>query len=197
GVPGAFTSMIGKTLLDQIVKQENYRDPGAILDVLEERFQRWMVHSAADGWQEGMDMVLCALDKNHQRLSFAGAHRPVLLLRNEEVLEWRTDRRPIGGSSRYKRPPFCEQSIELQPEDQLYLFTDGYTDQMGGPEYRKFKHGRFHRHLLKHRHLPMAQQLKSLSRQFRSWKGDYRQMDDILVLGLRIEPVPDPIPIVS
>jgi serine phosphatase RsbU (regulator of sigma subunit) len=192
GVPGAFMSMIGNTLLNEIVLEKEIDDPGKILDMLHVRVQQALKQNAIEqgrggSAQDGMDISLVVLNNQKQQICVAGANRPVYLIRENgnQLEEISADKRAIGGSEMGIRKPFQTKEILLNRGDSVYLFTDGYVDQFGGPSEKKLLSKRFQEILLKHSTQPMEIQKQELDATFNSWKGNLDQVDDVLVIGAR------------
>ena len=186
GVPGAFMSMIGITFLNEIVVEKRVREPGKILDELRKR----IIHALGQGetktaTSDGMDMALSVIEKNTKRMQYAGAYNPLICLRNEELIEIKGDRMPVGIYEK-KEGHFISHSIQLQSKDTIYLFSDGYADQFGGSKDRKFLTKNFKRLLQEISPLPMNEQKKVLEITLRDWQGSLAQVDDILVIGFKL-----------
>jgi serine phosphatase RsbU (regulator of sigma subunit) len=132
-----------------------------------------------------MDIALCAFDMEALTVDFAGAYRPLLIVREDTVMEYKSTKRSIGSEfSRDK--PFTEEQIELEAGDCIYLFSDGYVDQYGGDDDKKFLLRQFKELILKINHLPMSEQQIQIEQCFTSWMGSSEQLDDILVIGIRV-----------
>lgn len=187
GVPGAFMSMIGNTLLTEIINQKEIHDPGKILDMLDEGIKVALRQKDDNPeTRDGMDMALVSFCKHFKDLKFAGAFRPLIHIRGEELTEVRANRFPIGGGNAYVKTGFTSNTVELQPGDLIYLFSDGYPDQIGGDSDKKFMTKRFKDLIMQFRHLPMTEQEKHFRTALADWQGDHEQMDDILVIGIRV-----------
>jgi serine phosphatase RsbU (regulator of sigma subunit) len=187
GVPGGFMSMIGNTLLNEIIIQKQVTDPGKILDLLDAGI-RSALKQKENGSEarDGMDLSLISICKHQKDLKFAGAFRPLLHVRNDNMTEHRADRFPIGGGSAYVKTPFNTVTVDLQPGDLVYMYSDGYPDQIGGTGSKKFMTKQFKEILMNNRHLPMVQQENILRQHLYNWQGEHEQMDDILVIGIRL-----------
>jgi serine phosphatase RsbU (regulator of sigma subunit) len=186
GVPGAFMSMLGHAFLDEIINTTNVGNAAEILDLLREVVintlkQRGMVGEARDG----MDISLCIIDRHNWKLDYAGANNPLYLIRDGKLTKFPADRMPIGIHVS-AISPFTNNNFEIQKGDYLYLFSDGYADQFGGPSGRKFMYKPFQDLLLNNHLKPMKAQKDILEETFVSWKGEYDQVDDVLVMGLRL-----------
>lgn len=186
GVPGAFMSIIGYNSLNKIVKEYHIFEPASILDQLNEEVYRTLhVQTVDDEVKDGMDMALIVYDADTGKLQFAGAYNPMYLVRRGELTEVKADRFSIGRSSIKTGQKFTNHVMDIQPGDQTYIFSDGYADQFGGPEGKKFKSRQLKNLLLKITELPVEKQKEALDQAIETWKGDEPQIDDILVIGTR------------
>jgi serine phosphatase RsbU (regulator of sigma subunit) len=136
--------------------------------------------------RDGMDMSLCVYDTKTMVMEFAGAYNPLVLIRKGELTEVRADRRPIGSTDLYGDQDFKNNVIQLQKDDRIYLFSDGYADQFGGPDGKKFYKGKFKDVLLGMEGEMMHVQKEILTETFLRWKGDHEQVDDICIIGVQI-----------
>ena len=188
GVPGALMSMIGNTLLTEIIKAKGIKEPAQILDHLEAGIVEAFRSKRESGEsRDGMDCALVSICKKSETIEFAGAFRPLLLLRNGEIQEIKANRFPIGGGNGYKKTSFTNNEIAIQPGDIIYMFSDGYPDQAGGDIGKKLMTKRFKDLLLQNSHLPMEEQERKLYNYLVDWQGEHEQMDDILVIGIRFK----------
>ena len=191
GIPGAFMSVLGNTLLNQVVNEKGLTDPGQILNELDVRIKRTLGQLEADSTTlDGMDVALWALDRATGRLRFAGANRPLLHWRpgpegSGVLTEHKGQRRPAGGVTRHGQEPFVTLSLQLEPGDVVYTFTDGITDQFGGRPAKKYLTSRFKELIASVAHLPLAEQQARIRTAHLQWRGRKAQMDDILVIGMR------------
>ncbi len=185
GVPGAFMSMIGHSLLNQIVQIQHVENTAEILNRLNERVvnalnQQGHKHDTRDG----MDLALIRCPKNDTTIEYSGAFRPLYVVRQNGLFEKiNADKRPIGGSIDNEFS-FRAHLIQLNAGDTVYMFSDGYPDQFGGPKNKKFMVKNFQKMLMKIHHLPPAEQKAEIIRIFNEWKGLNEQVDDILVIGI-------------
>lgn len=187
GLPGAMMAAIGCSLLNELVTRHPHKDPAELLGLLSERMVSALNQSGQRmGAGDGMDMALCRVDRKQRELLFAGAFRPLYWMHAGQLTVINGDRKPVGGSQHGDRRRFTVHRVAYHPGDRLYLFSDGYVDQFGGPERKKFMSARFNEMLAANQHLPMAQQAEALDRAFLDWKGDNEQVDDVCVLGLAI-----------
>lgn len=190
GVPGAFISMIANTLLNEIVNNQKIADPGKILSELHRGVMDVLQQDKGGKQsQDGMDMSLAVFDEGARKLQFAGARNHMIVIRGEEVETVKADINSVGGKSlRSKdgfRKEFTTKEVEVKEGMSCYLFSDGYVDQFGGPENKKFNIPNFHEILLKCSKLNAEEQMKLLNDRFDSWKGGEEQLDDVLVIGFR------------
>jgi serine phosphatase RsbU (regulator of sigma subunit) len=181
GVPGAMVSVICNNALNRSVREYGISSPNAILDmstkIVIEEFGK-----SDEDVMDGMDIALCSIDG--KTLSYAGAHNPLWIIRDNKIIETKGDKQPIG--KYYKRTPYVLHTFELQKNDIIYLFTDGYTDQFGGEKGKKFKIQAFRELLLSIHDKPMAVQNTILNKTFENYRGSAEQIDDVCVIGIRI-----------
>ncbi|MEN8122661.1 MAG: SpoIIE family protein phosphatase [Bacteroidota bacterium] len=186
GIPGAFMSMIGITFLNEIVVEKGIHDAGKILDELRKK----VIHALgqkriAGSTSDGMDMALCVIEKSTKKMKYAGAFNPLICIRNEELIEIKGSRMPIGIYGRMSEN-FETHSLQLENNDSIYLFSDGYTDQFGGSKGRKFLSKNFRHLLQKISNLPMEEQKQVLRITLKDWQGEMSQVDDILIIGFKV-----------
>lgn len=190
GVPGAFLSMIGNSLLRSVVLEQGITDPGRVLDRLREGIvQALSGPTSGDSLRDGMDIALIAVDLQDRTARFAGAMNPTYVVRGKgagaELIEVKADRLPIGFLDGVARS-FSTQTMQLLPGDRIYLFSDGFADQFGGPEGKKIKTGGFKQLLLESGVGDLAEQRNAMERAFDHWKGGMDQVDDVLLVGLEV-----------
>jgi serine phosphatase RsbU (regulator of sigma subunit) len=186
GVPGAFMSMIGNDMLYDAVSEKGLIDPGAILTSLNHHVKKSLRQNDAEsGSRDGMDAAICVFDRHLNNLSFAGANRPLYLIRDSVLEIIPGTKSSIGGHTDVSQV-FATSSIDLRKGDTLYIFSDGYCDQFGGESGKKFTTKRFRDLLLQIRTKSMAEQERDLKEHFVSWKRKNEQVDDVLVIGIRI-----------
>ena len=191
GVPGAFMSMLGVAFLNEIVgniginKHIRSLHASDILNQLREHFIH-SLHQTGDPEEpkDGMEISLCIIDLADRNIEYAGAHNPVYIIRNKELIKLEPDKMPIGISP--NRQSFTHKELSLQHDDMIYMFSDGYYDQFGGPQGFKFFSENFRKLLLEIGHLPAKDQLGVLEHTIEKWRGQRDQIDDMLVIGLRI-----------
>ncbi|HAA15138.1 MAG TPA: hypothetical protein DCE41_26960 [Cytophagales bacterium] len=186
GVPGAFMSLIGANGLTALVVDQKLTDPAQILTRLDAQVSRLLQQNQTQKrLRDGMEMVLCAIDPRKKEITYASAHRPVFQMKGGEMMEHKGSRFPIGDLLG-KEKVFENHTITLGPQDVVYLTTDGFADQFGGPEGTKYYKKRFKALLSGVAHLPMDQQLTELEKELDAWQGDTAQMDDITVVGIKL-----------
>lgn len=189
GVPGALLSFIAYFLLREIIGQDSNLPPGQILEQLHAGVVKTLnQQNNSKNNHDGMDVSLCVFDTENKKMSYAGAHRPLYILSNKKLTEIKGTRRGIGGThyDRLKKQ-FETTEIDLLKGDELYICSDGFVDQMGGEEGRKFGSKRLKQYLIdKSTSKPMSDLKTDLHEQFTNWKGDSDQIDDILVMGVRV-----------
>ena len=189
GVPGAFMSLIGYNLLNRIVREEDILEPATILHYLHERMKEALRQNEADSAaRDGMDVALCRFERDKKIVRFAGAHRPLWLWHNYDLVEIKGERYGIAGSFvEGENRIYQEQTIKYDVGDVIYLFTDGYVDQFGGKDRKKFTAKRFKEVILRNHHRPLGEQRAIFERAHEEWKTrETGQTDDVLVLGLRL-----------
>jgi len=185
GVPGAFMSMLGVAFLHEIVDKDNITVPDLILNKLREKVIQALQQQGISGEaRDGMDIAIVTIDKDAGRLEYAGAYNPLIMLRNGEVTDTPGDKMPIAIYE--KMQGFTRHEIKIEKGDVFYMFSDGYEDQFGGPDGKKFKSKRLKCLLLEIRNYPMDRQKEILEKNFEEWKGNLPQVDDIVVVGLAI-----------
>ncbi len=185
GVPGAFMSMIGNSLLNEIVLTKKINSPSAILSNLNRSIFKVLKQNTSES-RDGMDMALCMFDPKTNTLTYAGANRELLLIRNGELIEYKPTKNAIGGFTD-SNTIFKETFIDIQPNDLFYMTTDGYADQFGGQKGKKLMTKNFKDFLLQIHHLPMPIQQDELDKKIIHWMGkEHAQVDDILVVGIKL-----------
>jgi len=186
GVPGAFMSMLGNAFLDEIYNTTEITDAAAILNMLRDEVINALKQKGLTGEaRDGMDISLCIIDLESLRLDYAGANNPLYIVREGRLIKKPADKMPIGIHVT-EFAPFNNHSDILRKGDMLYLFTDGYADQFGGPKGKKFMYKPLQNLLLKIHDRPAAEQKEELVRTFDEWMNGYEQVDDVLIAGIRI-----------
>jgi len=187
GVPGALVSMVGHNWLDYALKDLKLERPVDILGALNTGVTSTFKEKDEDGAvKDGMDIALCCVDYDNMKLQFAGAYNPAIIIRNGELIQLKGDKCPIGAFSRRAVAGYTHQEIDIQKGDMVYVFSDGYADQFGGDDGRKFLMANFKKLLIEVHALPVEQQKDKLEQTFFDWMKYENQLDDILVVGVRI-----------
>ncbi len=183
GVPGALVSVVCSNALNHSLNELNTDNPATILD----RTREIVISQFSkndDNVRDGMDIALCSLNFSTLVLKYAGANNSLYIARNNEMMEYPSNREPVG--VHYKKTPFNCHTIQLLKGDTIYLFTDGYADQFGGENGKKLKYKPFKELLLTISKHPIKDQHLFLNKHFAEWKGDYEQVDDVCVIGVKI-----------
>jgi serine phosphatase RsbU (regulator of sigma subunit) len=204
GVPGGFLSMLGITLLNELFVEGSSNNPGEILGRLRTKVKDMLAQEGnIRDQKDGMDMAVAIIDRKKKELQFAGAYNPLYLIReraqlngkeepsetsflsdNYELFELKGDKQPIG--VHWEETDFSTHAISLKEKDSIYVFSDGYVDQYGGEERKKFKTHKFKALLLSVQSEPMEKQKQLIEKTFEKWRGDVEQIDDVCVVGVRI-----------
>ena len=187
GVPGALMSIVNYNLLNRAVLEHGLTDAGAILDSvnksltlsLHQTFQESAV-------RDGMDVSICVINKSSKKMNFAGAFNSIYLIRNNEIQEFIPDKQPVGAFIEDNIKPFKNQTFQLMENDVVYMFTDGYADQFGGPKGKKYKYKQLQQLLLESHTKSFGEQKSIIKKSINDWKGNLEQVDDILLLGYKI-----------
>ncbi|HEY4798372.1 MAG TPA: SpoIIE family protein phosphatase, partial [Bacteroidia bacterium] len=185
GVPGAFMSMIGNTLLNQIVNEKKIFQPAEILNHLNEGVVQ-ALHQESRSQDDGMDISVCLFDKENNRLVFAGANHTLYFIQNGTMNEISGDIFSIGSMFGKENFSFSQKEVPLNDISKVYFSTDGFTDQAGGANKKKFLARQMKELFLQVHTLPMAEQKAVVSKRFEEWKASLAQTDDVLVEGLKI-----------
>lgn len=188
GVPGAFMSLVGFNSLSQVLNETTGSRPSEVIYKLNEKVNSTLHQNHKDNTsKEGMDLAFCTYHKNTMILEFSGAFNPLYIIRSKHLLEFKGDPYPIGISVRNQSIQYTNHSIQLLPGDAIYIFTDGFIDQFGGAKRKKFLRKRFKNTLLDISHKPMQEQKEELMEVFNNWRGNFEQIDDILIIGIRVD----------
>jgi serine phosphatase RsbU (regulator of sigma subunit) len=186
GVPGAFMSIMGINFLNEIVNKTETIKANEILNELRDKLIKSLGQTGQrDETKDGMEMALCVVDLDSKKLQFSGAFRPMYLLRQDELIVITGDRMPIGIYNE-KEVPFTNKEISFKENDMIYLFTDGYVDQIGGLDRKKFKSIRFKELLREIHDNPLKEQGSILKEEHEIWRSGSEQIDDIMILGVRL-----------
>ncbi|MES2285997.1 MAG: tetratricopeptide repeat protein [Bacteroidota bacterium] len=185
GVPGAVMSMLGISFLNDIVSSEALLSPAEVLDQLKNKVVKELRQTGeAGGSKDGMDISIGRLNLKTNDLQWAGANNPLNFIRNGQLEVLKADKQPIGYHP--KNHPFTNHEIQLKKGDSIFIYSDGYADQFGGPNGKKFKYKQLEDLLIANNHLPLTDQKEILKKCFTEWKGNLEQVDDVCVFGVRI-----------
>jgi serine phosphatase RsbU (regulator of sigma subunit) len=186
GVPGAFMSMIGAVLLDDIVEKKGVYEPDQILTELHKDVVKSLKQDRKEkASKDGMDIALCVFDTEFKILKFAGAFRPLIHISDGVMNRIKADSAPIGGVGAHT-PKFTQHKINIKKGDSIYIYTDGFADQFGGERNKKYMTKRFREFLLSISDFPIQEQQIMLKTELDQWQGVAEQVDDILVIGIKI-----------
>jgi serine phosphatase RsbU (regulator of sigma subunit) len=184
GVPGAFMSMLGVTLLNEIINGKHILMPDQIIENLRQGIIKSLKQVAEeDSIKDGMDIAVCVVDFDKNILWYAGANSPLYLVRGGELTHYRADKMPVA--IHYRMEPFTLHKIDIQKGDAFYIFSDGFADQFGGPKQKKFMSMQLRETLVAMAGMPMLQQGERLNEIFEGWRGDSPQIDDVTLIGVR------------
>lgn len=187
GVPGALISIVNYNLLNKAVLEKELHDPADILNYVNSQLtvalhQTYQESSVRDG----MDISLCAINMKTLEVEYAGANNPIYVFKQQELIQLNADKFPVGAFVEEKIQSFQKQTIQLQKGDSLYLFSDGYADQFGGPKGKKFKYQQLKNLLIEYQNHSMEQQHDVLAKALIDWQGNLEQIDDVLVIGIKL-----------
>jgi serine phosphatase RsbU (regulator of sigma subunit) len=186
GVPGALMSMLGISFLEEIVNNRRITDSGQILDELRKEVQHALRQKGkTEEAKDGMDISVCVAYTKRNIIQFSGANNNLFLIRNDELFEYQADRMPVG-IFELSDKNFTTHKIPSKRGDLIYMFSDGYADQFGGPNRKKYRSASLKDKLLKIHKLTLPEQREELEKEFYSWKGNQPQTDDVLIVGLKI-----------
>lgn len=184
GIPGALVSVVCSNSLNQSLKELQTTDTSALLEhtrtLVKDSFNKGNEGNITDG----MDIALCALNRKTNEIYFTGANNPLWLVRDKALTEIKGDKQPVG--KHFNERPFSGHKIQLQKGDTIYIFSDGFADQFGGPKGKKFMYKQLKELLIKVSTLPLSQQHDELNTTFELWKGDLEQIDDVCLIGVKI-----------
>ncbi|MFH2141242.1 MAG: tetratricopeptide repeat protein [Bacteroidota bacterium] len=185
GVPGAFMSMLGYAFMNEIVNKERITSPARILDRLRENIILALKqHGNLSDQRDGMDVAAIAIDLENQEMEYSGANNPLYMIRNNELIETKADKMPVSVYPRMN--PFSNFSTQIHSNDVIYIFSDGFADQFGGKSGKKFKYSKFKELILSIKDKSMKEQEVILDTTFEEWKGSHNQIDDVLVIGIKV-----------
>ncbi len=186
GVPGALISLIGYFLLNDIVKGRKISDPGEILDELDRGVTKTLRQDTDDSkTKDGMDIALCKIDLKNNKVSYAGAHRSLYFMNANELEEIKGNKFPIGGGIYKNQTKFTSTTIDVKKGDSIFFCSDGFPDQFGGPDNRKYGPRRLREAIVKYHKKSMSEIHQKIDSEWMEWKGDQKQTDDVLLIGVR------------
>ena len=187
GVPGALLSVIGFTFIQQAVRERGMTKPADILTFLDDGVNRILRQTGDEsGVKDGMDLALCSLNTKTRVLEYAGAYNPLYYVNKRELKEVKANRSPIGVNEDGVPDEYTNHKVKLDKGDTLYLMSDGFADQFGGNNGSKYKHRRLRKLILSIQDLSMGVQKEKFEDAFFRWKGEHDQVDDVLIIGVRV-----------
>ncbi len=187
GVPGALISIVNFNLLNKAVLEKDLVTPSEILDAV----NIWLTESLHQTYGEstvrdGMDVTLIAIHKHSNEVLFAGANNPIYHITNGELHQIKGDKFPVGAFIEDKIQKFTTKRFTVEKGDSIFLFSDGFADQFGGPKGKKYKYAQFQEKLIANYNSPLSQQYDTMKKEFLDWKGTHEQVDDVLLIGIKI-----------
>ena len=186
GVPGAFMSMIGNSLLNENIIENKIKTPATILDNMRENIINSLNQKNPEkANKDGMDMALCKFNKEAMTVEFAGANNPLVHVRNGEINHIKANYQPVSISAGAKKP-FTNHEIKVEKGDMLFIYSDGFADQFGGPKGKKYMSRKFRDYLASISSFSAEEQSQKLEKEFYRWKGTQDQIDDVCVMGVKI-----------
>ncbi len=186
GVPGALLSLIGYFLLNDIVRSRKITEPGKILDLLDEGVTQTLRQDQDDSaTKDGMDIALCRVNTEARTVEYAGAHRPLYFMKDGVMDEVKGNKFPIGGGIYKNQTNFTTTKLALGKGDSFYFSSDGFPDQFGGPEVRKFGPKKIREIIERVHKNPMEEAAQVFDTEWETWKGDHKQTDDVLLIGIK------------
>ena len=174
-------SLLNIAFLNEAITEKNMTEPH---EVLNHARKRLIQNISKDGNKDGMDGILLCIDTNTNTYCYAAAHNCPLIIKNNQLLEYDADKMPIG--QWIHQDSFTTHKLDVKPGDVIYLYTDGYADQFGGPKGKKFKYKQLNELLMAIHQKPMMEQKDKLTQAFKDWKGELEQIDDVCVFGLKV-----------
>lgn len=185
GVPGAFMSLLNISKLNDAINKNSSRPDIILNEVKDGIIKALNPEGSSEESKDGMDAILCKLDHKNMKLQYAAANNSFCILRNNEIITCKADKMPVG-KSHDDNGRFTFNELQLEHGDMIYTFTDGYGDQFGGPEGKKFKHKNLRDVFQEVAKLPVSKQKEIIANRFEDWKGELEQVDDVLVIGVRV-----------
>jgi serine phosphatase RsbU (regulator of sigma subunit) len=184
GVPGAFMSLLNITFLNEVTNEKHITRPDMILNQVRNSIIHALNTEQNEESRDGMDCVICKFDLKNLNVEFACSNNPLWVIRSNELIEFKPDKMPVGNHTDNSKP-FTHQSFKLQRGDKIYIFSDGYADQFGGPLGKKFKYSQLQGLLLSINNKPLNEQKEILNETIIAWKGELDQVDDICIIGIK------------
>jgi len=186
GVPGAMMSVLGNTILNEIVVNYGISAPDQILNLANKKLITLLQQEKEDNLDDGMAVSVALLNKESMTLKYAGANQNGIIIRNGQLIDLEGDKYPVGGAHYNPERLYSLKTVLLEENDSLYLFSDGFKDQFGGPQNKKFLSSNFYKMLVEHSRKSMDDQKEVILDIFRKWRGGYEQIDDVSIVGLKI-----------
>ncbi|MCB9175465.1 MAG: SpoIIE family protein phosphatase [Flavobacteriales bacterium] len=186
GVPGAFLSIIANNLFNKAVYEQQLSGTDEILNYVHQEIISSLNKKATDSGKDGMDVALCSIDKKRKTLTYSGAYNPICIFRKDNLTEIKADKFIIGNSLITQQHLFTPHTVDLQKNDMVYLFTDGFADQFGGPKGKKFKSKNLKKLFSQLAQYNCEVQFNKMEQIFTEWKGNLEQIDDICIMGVKI-----------
>ncbi len=187
GVPGALLSLIGYFLLNDIVRSRKITDPGIILDQLDEGVTTTLRQDQDDSkTKDGMDIALCKINTKKRLVEYSGAHRPLYVVKDNEMVEIKGNKFAIGGGIYKNQTNFTNHKVELKEGDSFFFCSDGFPDQFGGPDNRKYGPKRLREKVMEVHKKPMKEAYEEFDHHWESWRGEEKQTDDVLLIGIKL-----------
>ena len=187
GVPGAMLSMIGVSLLNEIVNVNNVLRPNFILEILKMRLINLFRYEKNGAFKDGIELALCCIDYSTNKLYFSGSNNPLYLISDGKLRIVKADPMPIGNHTYTINKEFTKHIIDFKNGDSFYIFSDGFADQFGGPKGKKYLYKRLQELLVEHHLLSPEDQRKKVIQEFYDWKGREEQVDDVLLIGVKLQ----------
>ncbi|MGZ3901173.1 MAG: PP2C family protein-serine/threonine phosphatase, partial [Bacteroidia bacterium] len=187
GVPGAFMSIIGHDILNQVIKEERHFDPSKILSLLDERLYA-ILNKKKSGYStnDGMDISVCCFNTTTRKLEYSGAGRPLVAILDGSLKLIQGNKTSVGGQRTNTKKQFEKETLGYNISSVFYLMSDGFPDQFGGPRGKKYKSKQLYDLLLSVSSLPLNEQKNILQDTFKTWKGSLEQVDDVCVIGIKL-----------
>ncbi len=186
GVPGAMMSVLGNTIFNEIVVNYGITEPDQILNLANKKLIRLLQQEKEENLDDGMAVSIALVNKKKMTLKYAGANQNSIIVRNGQLIDLECDKYPVGGAHYNPQRNYSTKTVLLEQDDALYLFSDGFKDQFGGPQNKKFLGSNFYKLLIEHSRKSMDIQKQIILDVFKKWRGDFEQIDDVSLVGLKI-----------